>query len=103
MLKIKKQEAPQEYAAPEYEYVDGTKPKEKSKSGNSGGGEGLNRSFGLDGQPRAAVVFGINNFLILVSDPVILNTIAHFKIKIALVVGFSVVGTQVTSIKNFLM
>ena len=50
--------------APEYEYVDGTKPKEKAK-GNSVV-EKLNHSFGLDAQPKAEIVFGVNNFLILV-------------------------------------
>lgn len=49
---------------PEYEYVDGTKQKEKEKGKSAV--EGLNRSFGLDAQPRAAIVFGVNNFLILV-------------------------------------
>ena len=47
--------------APEYEYVDGTKPKEKAKGKTAV--EKLNQSFG---QPKAAIVFGVNNFLILV-------------------------------------
>ena len=50
--------------APEYEYVDGTKPKEKLKEKSQT--EKLNQSFGLEGQPKAAIVFGVNNFLILV-------------------------------------
>ncbi|CAG5085951.1 Oidioi.mRNA.OKI2018_I69.PAR.g11060.t1.cds [Oikopleura dioica] len=71
--------------APEYEYVDGTKPKEKT---TGGGGGGVNGSIvAINAQPRAAIVFGINNFLIL----------------IALIVGFSIIGTQVNTIKNFLI